>query len=393
MTDIEKIKRKLDSKDRQATIQQETAERDKGFAEEAKKKAEEDIKNAEQEIAEAEEKKRKVEEVREKAEEARQKTEEAQRACNELDTKEDSNRRKIAIGGALAALLLAGTVFVLVKLSKSGKVIIRTNEPTTSISDTENRNIRETGESIIIETDAPSTEKETEVPTEPVVTEPTESIKEDNSYVELTEEDFQNIVGLYVTKNASKYSNVGTEDILKFVALANIDEIVESNPELARSLFNYESKEEYLNDAAKVIGATVMYDMNVWNQTKSTNDFILVSDSIIGSQKEQMVKIESYVNKIATAANLGDEVLVNNFVSEFINDINYGDLSKLDDGVGFAAQVYIALISDCIAKDYLSQENFDMLQVLKTSEKYISNIFAVYERCDRNLGMTRLLNI
>ena len=53
----------------------------------------------------------------------------------------------------------------------------------------------------------------------------------------------------------------------------------------------------------------------------------------------------------------------------------------MDDGVGFASQVNIALIADIFAAGYLNQENFDMLQILKTSEKYVSNIFSVYEGC------------
>ena len=64
-----------------------------------------------------------------------------------------------------------------------------------------------------------------------------------------------------------------------------------------------------------------------------------------------------------------------------ITELNSGSLSKLDSGVGFGAQIYIALISDGIARNYLNKENFDMFQILKTSEKYVSNIFTMYESC------------
>ena len=199
-----------------------------------------------------------------------------------------------------------------------------------------------------------------------------ETNMEENSYEELTTENFENLVANFSKIYESANLPVTTKDITEFVSVANIDLLSEQNPELIRSLAGNQTREEYLNDAAKLIGAIVMNNFNVWNNTKSTNGFVRASDAIYGEQKEYMIKIEEYTNKIAEAVNRDDSVLVN---------MNSGSLSKLDDGVGFAAQVNIAVISDGIAKDYLDQENFDMFQVLKTSEKYVSNIFTEYEKC------------
>ena len=113
-----------------------------------------------------------------------------------------------------------------------------------------------------------------------------------------------------------------------------------------------------------------MHNFTVWNATHSTEGFIRVSDAIYGEQREQMKKIEEYTDRIAAAVNQGDKDLVNQIVSEFLTDLNSGSLSKLDDGVGFVAQVNIATIADGIARNYLNKENFDMFQILKTSEKY-----------------------
>lgn len=205
---------------------------------------------------------------------------------------------------------------------------------------------------------------------------------ESYNYEPLTTENFESLVSEYANKYSDEYDGVvSTKDITKFASIANIDLLSEENSELASTLFGNQTKEEYLNDAAKIIGATVMYDFNKWNSTLSTKDFIKVSDIIYGEQKEQMIKIEEYTDRIASAVNKDDADLVNNIVSEFLTDMNSGSLSKLDDGVGFAAQVNIAVIADGIARNYLNKENFDMFQVLKTGEKYVSNIFTEYDNC------------
>lgn len=293
-----------------------------------------------------------------------------------------------------ATLVGAGTLYVLRRESKVGP--IKTSLDGISASYMSYDNGRKTNQDFIdVNGDVKSTEQEEtkEIAETNEVTETTEQEVEtsDSNYVYLTKEDFEKVVGSFVTKNGKKYSGVSSEDIVKFVAIANIDEIVESNEELSKELFSNPSKEEYLNDAAKVIGTTVMFDYNVWSQTNSTEEFVRISDIIIGSQKDKMIIIEDYVNRIADAVNSNDEELVNSIIAEFIDDMSVGKLSKLDDGVGFASQIYIALISDVIAKDYLNQENFDMLQVLKTAEKYISNIFTVYEGCSLSNTKTRKL--
>ena len=280
--------------------------------------------------------------------------------------------------GAAAVLLLAGG-YKLIKESKTGNIRL-TSSSMTNASDSiknnpetvnaENNDVAynyENNEVIIIGT--ASTEEETQV------------VDSTITYEELTTDNFENLVADYANKYSNEYSAVSTEDITKFAVVANIDLLAEENPELIAEIAGDKTREEFLNDGAKLIGATVMNNFNVWNATNSTENFIRVSDIVYGEQKELMLKIEEYVDRIAEAANQGDADLVNEIVSEFLTDMNSGELSKLDDGVGFAAQVYIALISDGIARNYLNQENFDMLQVLKTSEKYVSNIFTVYERC------------
>lgn len=286
---------------------------------------------------------------------------EVKRVNDEQKEKEDTKEKKKGkiIVGSVAVLLAAVTAgYVITRESKKGQVKIIPTSPTTSMNDTISTDSRQ-GDNLVIET----TNKENEI----------------------DQDKFEDLAGSFTKKYGSKISSVSTEDIVKFIALTNIDNIYENNTELAKSLFDKDSSEEFFNDAFKVIGAVVMYDFNEWNQNNSTKNFIKVSDVVIGSQKDKMIKIENYVDKIAKAANDNNEELVNKIVSEFLNDMNSGELSKLDDGVGFASQIYIAVISDGIAHNYLNQENFDMLQVLKESNKYISNMFAIYNECNKNI--------
>ena len=211
-----------------------------------------------------------------------------------------------------------------------------------------------------------------------------------DNYVPLDETKFEELTVNFAKILNDKEVSIATDDIVKFAVVTNIDKLAEDSPELLVEYMGTQSKEEYLNDAANVIGSTVMYNYNVYTKTNNTEDFIKVSELVSGSQKENMLKIEEYTDKIADAVKANDKDLVNSLVSEFITDLNSGELSKLDNGVGFAAQVNIALISDVIARNYLNQENFDMLQILKTSEKYVSNIFTIYENCNNDKDIKTL---
>lgn len=271
---------------------------------------------------------------------------------NKDNQKKESTKKLLT---SVGAILLAGAVFiggyVLIKQSMSGK-IKDDKDSDKSMSDGIQDDVSNSYDNVLVSDD------------------------------ELTEEKFESMIDEYQDKYSDMYTSVSENDITKFGAIANIDLLSEENPEYAKELFGIQTKEEYLGDSANVIGATVNYNFDVWESTFSTKDFIKVSDIIFGEQKDQMIEIEEYTDRIAHAVNANNRDLVNDIVSEFIGELSSGKLSKLDDGVGFAAQqVNIAIIADCIARNYLDRENFDMFQELKTSEKYVSNIFTQYDRC------------
>ena len=198
---------------------------------------------------------------------------------------------------------------------------------------------------------------------------------------ELNQENFEKLAAGFTKICLDKKLNISTEDVIKFVSIVNIDTLAEENPELARELFGTQTKEEYLQDAAKMIGMVYSYNYQIFENEGTTKNFIRISDSVYGSQKEILKIVESYVDQIALVRN--DAEKVNELIAELI--VRLGDtqseLSYLDNGVGFGMQVCIELIRSYLAKDVISQENFDMLSTLTSSDEYVSNIFTIYDGC------------
>ena len=205
----------------------------------------------------------------------------------------------------------------------------------------------------------------------------------------LTTEEFQNLTANFTKLYTDKSLNVKTEDLVKFVSIVNIDKLMEDSPELAKELFASQSKEEYLNDAAKIIGLTYTYNRNVYQQTGETAGFIRISDAVYGEQKSALQYIETYVDLIA--ANSYDTEEANLYLTGLVSELGdpTSEISYLDDGVGFGMQVSIELIRSCIAKDVINQKNLDALTILTSSEEYVANIFTQYDKCNQAYTKTR----
>ena len=146
-------------------------------------------------------------------------------------------------------------------------------------------------------------------------------------------------------------------------------------------MFGTQTKEEYLQDAAKIIGMTYSYNYQIFEAEGTTENFIRISNAVSGNQKKVLQVVESYVDQIALVKDNQDEV--NKLITELLVRLGdpESDLSYVDDGVGFGMQVSIELIRSYFAKDVISKENFDMLTTLVPSDQYVSNIFTIYDKC------------
>lgn len=209
----------------------------------------------------------------------------------------------------------------------------------------------------------------------------------------ITVETFEDLVARYAKPYiVNEIADFDTEMITKFVFMANINRIAEELPEFFEEFTSVHDFNEMMSDFGRVIGATNQYNANLRNKNGTLEDWIYVSDALFpGTQKAHVLSIEEQMEKIHEAAIKEDGELVNELVLELINELRSGSLSKLEDGVGMAAQIPISLIADNIAKDYLNEYNFNVLNGsidpetgyrnddgLKSSNKYVSNIQNIY---------------
>ena len=204
----------------------------------------------------------------------------------------------------------------------------------------------------------------------------------------LTTENFENLVAQVAKNYQDKDVNVSTEDIAKFVSIINIDKLTKENPELAQELFGEKTKEQYIQEAARVIGETVMYNAKVFEETKNTEGFIRISDAVYGDSKEQMITIESYVDEIAKVYYAQEQV--NPLATDLIKRLVTGDLQNLDNGTQFGMQVSIELIRSYIAKDVLTDVNRDVLTDITRLD--VSGIMETYDNVNGLSGNTKTRN-
>lgn len=199
---------------------------------------------------------------------------------------------------------------------------------------------------------------------------------------ELTTEKFEDLVANFATTYKNNDINLSLSDITKFVMVANIDKLSQDNKELVQQIVGDQLPEEVLNDAAKVIGATFMYNHTLYNTEHSCDNFILMSEAIFGNNKEKLETIEQ--DYILKAANITDTEELTKIADKLFDDLNSptSEISYLDDGIGFAMQADINLLTETLSNSYL--HNHEGLNQIATAEKYVSNILTEIRGCNNS---------
>lgn len=214
-------------------------------------------------------------------------------------------------------------------------------------------------------------------------TEPTHGIDEAIDEIKekdkaLSQEEFEKLVDEFSKKYTDNSIDLTIEDLVKFVSIINIDELLEENPEFVSELFGTQTFEAYMDDAMDAFAATYGYNYMTHAKEGKTDNFIWLSDCVYGSQKDKMLIVENYVKLIANAN--GNKEEVNKLVTELLGRIASGDLTNLDSGVRFGMNVYLVLIRSYLAKNELTKENFDELTTVV--EMNLNNIMTEYKECN-----------
>lgn len=204
----------------------------------------------------------------------------------------------------------------------------------------------------------------------------------DNEYEPLTDEQFEDLCAERIKFFKERELAVNEIDMITYLTVINSDRMAEDNLNLLESIVNERAKltgsvpsdEEFINDTGKVCADTAMKNFSIFKSEHSSENFIRVSDSVFGEQKELVILLEEYVDNIVSS--YGDNDKVNTYVEGMFEEMNSGKASKMDDGVGFAMSTYLILIDamDIEGHINLNDGNRNMLDQLITSEKYVSDI-------------------
>jgi len=206
-------------------------------------------------------------------------------------------------------------------------------------------------------------------------------------YEELTDEKFNALVSYTYKTLRANGINVSVEDVTKFVAVINIDQLAQDNPELLKTIFGSEKASEIITDALKVTGAIKNRNYDIYQETKSTTKLIKVSDFIFDKRaKADLQFIEGYVDR-ANAVK-GDKNAQNEIVEELMAEIQRpnGVLYDMEDGIGFASTVAFDSLINYVTFNknnvrIISNQNFSALMNHDTLELYLSNIYGTINEC------------
>jgi len=211
-------------------------------------------------------------------------------------------------------------------------------------------------------------------------------------YEEMTTEKFNNLVSDTFTKLRSKGLNLKVEDVTKFVAIINIDQLAQDNKELLATICGNQDASEIITDAFKVTGSIKNVNYDIYQKNKSTKDLIKVSEFVFDKKaKADLELIESYVDEANAYKGNGQQQ--DNVISRLMADIQMpnGELTDMEDGIGFASTVAFDELINYISFNeknvrVISKLNLSALMNHDTLELYLSNIYGNINKCHKTLS-------
>lgn len=188
-------------------------------------------------------------------------------------------------------------------------------------------------------------------------------VVDNEEYVELTTEEFENITALKIKELSDKGITLNSEDIIKYMMIANCDKLAQDNKELISEIMGEQTSDELQQDANKYVGAVVMYNYNIWYEEGSTKNFIKASDTIFDEEaRNKVIEIEKRVDEITLSMEDNDKFneLVNDLLKELLDPTN--ELSYLESGVGYALQIVLEPIRGLYGDGRLNEANANLIK-------------------------------
>lgn len=177
-------------------------------------------------------------------------------------------------------------------------------------------------------------------------------ITTDENYVELTTEEFENLVSLRIKEFEELKLNLSREDVIKYAMIVNCDKLSQDNKDLVSLIVGEQEADEIQQDAYKVTGAVVMYNYNIWYKEGKTDNFIRLSNFIFDEEaRNKAATIEKRVDEIALSVN--DKDKMNELVHALLLDLTNpeSELSYLESGVTFAVQTVLEPVRGLFGMD------------------------------------------
>ena len=117
--------------------------------------------------------------------------------------------------------------------------------------------------------------------------------------------------------------NLETSDIIKFVAIANIDKLSTDNPSLLNEIVGEQNTDSVIQSAYRVISEMVVYNYYNYYATGSTEGFLRVSDAIFDpAMKQKVIEIENRVDEIAISSQNQDIEYMNTQITSLLDMLN-----------------------------------------------------------------------